>query len=234
MLCRFLPAFRACRIHEGGEDKGAGMASTHTEPALGGSKAAAISNHVVQTMSVYTGRGPTKSRTYLNDDIVTVVLQCTLTKGERSLVSDNLDELVLTMRKAFQGTMRHDLINGIEAILERKVIAFMSDNHIDPDVAVEVFCLRRSIPAHRATARAARFQWRSGRRAAGRVGPLAPLPSPLATVAVNLDGLRAVLRGDLDLARLGVLGGQRPNPLRSTATPTRAFLPLARPPMRPG
>jgi hypothetical protein len=65
-------------------------------------------------------------------------------------------------------------------------------------------------------------------------GRWAPLPSPLATVAVNLDGLRAVLRGDLDLARLGVLGGQRPNPLRSTATPTRAFLPLARPPMRPG
>ena len=45
------------------------------------------------------------------------------------------------MRKAFQGTMRHGLINGIEEILGRKVQAFLSDNHIDPDLAVEVFVL---------------------------------------------------------------------------------------------
>ena len=117
------------------------MASTPTEAPPSGSKAAAISNHVVKTMSAYTGRGPTKGRTHINDDVVTVVLRDTLTKGERSLVSEDLTELVLTMRKAFQGTMRHDLINGVEAILGRKVIAFMSDNHIDPDVAVEVFLL---------------------------------------------------------------------------------------------
>jgi uncharacterized protein YbcI len=117
------------------------MASTHTEHSLTGSKAAAISNHVVRTMSEYTGRGPTKARTYLNDDVVTCVLQDTLTKGERSLVSDHLEDLVLTMRKAFQGTMRTDLISGIEDILGRTVMAFMSDNHISPDAAVEVFLL---------------------------------------------------------------------------------------------
>jgi uncharacterized protein YbcI len=117
------------------------MTSIQTEAPVGGSKAAAISNYFVRTMSTYTGRGPTKARTYLNDDLVTVVLQDTLTKGERSLVSDELDELVLAMRKAFQGTMRRDLIAGIEEILGRQVIAFMSDNHIGPDVAVEVFLL---------------------------------------------------------------------------------------------
>ena len=117
------------------------MASTHTEHSLSGSKAAAISNHVVRTMSEYTGRGPTKARTYLNDDIVTVVLHDTLTKGERSLVGDQLDDLVLTMRKAFQSTMRTELVTGIESILGRRVAAFMSDNHIAPDVAVEIFLL---------------------------------------------------------------------------------------------
>ena len=117
------------------------MTSTYTEHTAIGSKAAAISNHVVRTMSEYTGRGPTKGRTHINDDVVTVVLRDTLTKGERSLVGDDLDELVLTMRKAFQGTMRHDLISGVEEILGRKVLAFMSDNHIDPDIAVEVFLL---------------------------------------------------------------------------------------------
>lgn len=117
------------------------MASTQTEHSVGGSKAAAISNHIVRTMSEFTGRGPTKARTYLNDDVVTCVLQDTLTKGERSLVGDDLFDLVLTTRKAYQSTMRTELVNGVEEILGRKVAAFMSDNHIDPDVAVEVFVL---------------------------------------------------------------------------------------------
>ena len=110
-------------------------------PPTCGSKSAAISNHIVRAMSEYTGRGPTKARTYINEDTVTCVLQDTLTKGERSLVSDDLDGLVLTMRKAFQGTMGQVLIDGVEEILGRKVVAFMSDNHIGPDVAVEVFVL---------------------------------------------------------------------------------------------
>ena len=117
------------------------MASTQTGASLSGSKSAAISNHIVRTISEYTGRGPTKARTYLNDDVVTCVLRDTLTKGERSLVTDELDDLVLVMRKAFQTTMRADLITGIETILGRTVTAFMSDNHIDPDAAVEVFLL---------------------------------------------------------------------------------------------
>ncbi|HEV2060592.1 MAG TPA: Na-translocating system protein MpsC family protein [Solirubrobacteraceae bacterium] len=117
------------------------MVSIETEVPARGSQAAAISNHVVRTMSEYTGRGPTKARTYINQHAVTVVLHDTLTKGEHSLVSDDLDGLVLTMRKAFHGTMGQVLIDGVEEILGRKVIAFMSDNHIDPDIAVEVFVL---------------------------------------------------------------------------------------------
>ena len=37
--------------------------------------------------------------------------------------------------------MRSDAMNGVEQILERRVIAFMSDNHIDPDLAVETWVL---------------------------------------------------------------------------------------------
>jgi uncharacterized protein YbcI len=117
------------------------MANAQNDVSLSGSKSAAISNHVVRTMSDYTGRGPTRGRTYINEDVVTVVLRDTLTKGERSLVDDGLDDVVLTTRKAFQATMRHDLIGGIEQILGRRVIAFLSDNHIDPDIAVETFVL---------------------------------------------------------------------------------------------
>jgi uncharacterized protein YbcI len=103
--------------------------------------AARISNHIVQMMSAYTGRGPTKAWTSMDNDLVSVVLRDTLTKGERSLVDDDQAQLVLDMRKAYQRTMRHDLIAGVEQISGRKVIAFLSDNHIDPDIAVESFVL---------------------------------------------------------------------------------------------
>jgi len=117
------------------------MSSTQTEQPAANSKSAAISSLVVRTLSEYTGRGPTKARTHFSDDVITVVLQDTLTKGERSLVADGLDEMVLTTRRAFQGTMRHDLVKDVEDIVGRRVTAFLSANHIDPDIAVEVFIL---------------------------------------------------------------------------------------------
>ena len=106
-----------------------------------GPRSAAISNMVVRFVSAYTGRGPTNARTHISEDLVTVVLKDTLTKGERSLVRDGREALVLDMRKAFQNTMREDLVAGVEAIIGRQVVAFMSDNHIDPDFAVESFVL---------------------------------------------------------------------------------------------
>ncbi len=105
------------------------------------STAASISNHVVHTISEFTGRGPTKARTTIDEDLISVVLRDTLTKGERSLVADGERQLVLDMRKAFQNTMGQDLIGGIERLTGRTVIAFLSDNHLDPDIAIESFVL---------------------------------------------------------------------------------------------
>ncbi len=102
---------------------------------------AGISNLVVRLMSAYTGRGPTKAWTSIEDDLVSVVLRDTLTKGEHSLLSDDKGPLVLEMRQAYQQAMRSDLIAGVEELTGRKVIAFLSANHLDPDVAVESFVL---------------------------------------------------------------------------------------------
>lgn len=92
-------------------------------------------------MREYTGRGPTKARTYIDEDLITVVLQDTLTMGERSLVRDGEVDLVLTSRKAFQRTMSCQLIAAVEEHSGRRVLAFLSDNHIEPDIAVESFVL---------------------------------------------------------------------------------------------
>ena len=103
--------------------------------------AAMISTVAVQLLREYTGRGPTKARTVVNEDVVTVLLADTLTKGERKLVESGQSARVLTLRHDFQQVMRDDLVALVEDQLGRKVIAFMSQNHIDPDLAVEVFVL---------------------------------------------------------------------------------------------
>jgi uncharacterized protein YbcI len=105
------------------------------------SPSAAISTGVVGLLHEYTGRGPTKARTIVDRDTVTVVLADTLTKGERKLADTGKADRVLQVRHDFQVAMRDDLVELVEREVERKVVAFMSDNHIDPDLAVEVFVL---------------------------------------------------------------------------------------------
>ncbi len=100
-----------------------------------------ISTATVQLLHEYTGRGPTRAKTVINEDLVTIVLADTLTKGEQKLVDNGLAERVLQLRHDYQLTMRDDLVAIVERQLDRTVIAFMSQNHIDPDLAVEVFIL---------------------------------------------------------------------------------------------
>jgi uncharacterized protein YbcI len=69
------------------------------------------------------------------------VLHDSLTKGERRLVSEGHAPVVLHTRTVFQETMRPALVGSVEDLTGRTVTAFMSANHIDPDIAVETFVL---------------------------------------------------------------------------------------------
>jgi uncharacterized protein YbcI len=106
-----------------------------------GELAAAISNTVVKALSRTTGRGPTKAKTTLGDNGVFVVLQDTLTRGEQTLADAGEGAAVLDLRRRWQRVMQADVSREIEELTGRRVIGFMSDNHIDPDLAVEVFVL---------------------------------------------------------------------------------------------
>jgi uncharacterized protein YbcI len=117
------------------------VSTSQIEHPVGGETASAISNGVVRLLREYTGRGPTRARAHISTDLISVVLEDTLTKGERSLVQDGQTALVLKARHAYQQTMRADLIAMVEEVTGRKVRAFLSDNHIDPDIAVESFVL---------------------------------------------------------------------------------------------
>jgi uncharacterized protein YbcI len=64
-----------------------------------------------------------------------------LTKAERTLAEKGDGAVVLQMRHRFQEAMRDDLIGLVETETGRKVVAFMSANHIEPDMAAEIFAL---------------------------------------------------------------------------------------------
>ena len=108
---------------------------------LYGELAARISTIVVRALARTTGRGPTKAKTTLGTNGVFVVLQDSLTHGEQTLADAGQGEAVLDLRRRWQGVMEAEVSREIEEVTGRTVIGFMSDNHIDPDLAVEVFVL---------------------------------------------------------------------------------------------
>lgn len=72
------------------------------------------------------------------------MLHDTLSKGERRLVAAGQAQFVRRLRAAYQGAMRNELIAGVEEVTGRRVIAFLSAHHLDPDIAVESFVLQAS------------------------------------------------------------------------------------------
>lgn len=89
----------------------------------------------------YTGRGPTKARTTIRDNVVLVMLEQTLTKGEQVLVDEGRGDNVSTLRREYQEAMREEASAKIAEITGRNVVAMMSANHLNPDLAAEIFVL---------------------------------------------------------------------------------------------
>jgi uncharacterized protein YbcI len=114
-----------------------------TAPAAlrGGELDAAVSNAIVGLLREHVGRGPTKARTIHSGRFVLCVLEDTMTKSERTLASAGEEDFVLRIRHALQNAMRDELITAVEALTQRKVAAFLSANHVEPDIAAETFVL---------------------------------------------------------------------------------------------
>jgi uncharacterized protein YbcI len=100
-----------------------------------------ISREMVGLYKRYSGRGPVRCHTYLQRELVTVVLGGGYTAGEQTLFEDGKWHEVRRARQIWQDTMQERFVEMIERRTGRKVAAFMSANHQDPDLAVELFVL---------------------------------------------------------------------------------------------
>ena len=61
--------------------------------------------------------------------------------AERTLIEGGDFETVRRTRSAFQDAMSAQFKNAVEESTGRRVIAFMSQNHANPDLAIEFFVL---------------------------------------------------------------------------------------------
>src|SRR5262245_9814759 len=102
---------------------------------------AQISTGLVQLHSRYYGKGPTKAKTHMVNDTVVCILRGGFTTVERTLLDTGEVESVYQMRRSFQQAMEDEFRRIVEAATHRKVIAYMSSIHVDPDLAVELFVL---------------------------------------------------------------------------------------------
>lgn len=107
----------------------------------GGEELTRISNGLVSLHLRYYGKGPEEAKSYHVDDAVVCVLKGGFTTVERTLIDEGRDQVVRDMRTHFQGAMNDEFIAVVEQATGRKVGAYMSQIHFEPDLAVEIFLL---------------------------------------------------------------------------------------------
>ena len=110
-----------------------------------GQLAAAVSNAIVGIHSKHYGKGPTKAKTYLIEDTIVCVMQDVFTTVERTLIDNGKGDLVREVRTTFQYALRHEFIGAVEAIVNRRARAFMSQIDCEADMAIEFFLLEDGV-----------------------------------------------------------------------------------------
>jgi uncharacterized protein YbcI len=112
-----------------------------TSQLSGGELNAAVTSALVGIHNEYLGRGPKTASTFHHDNILVTLMHDVLTQAERALIHTNRDDAVTSMRHLFQKTMQADFTEAVERLTGRTVVAFISGNHVDPDIAAELFIL---------------------------------------------------------------------------------------------
>jgi uncharacterized protein YbcI len=112
----------------------------HTPPTHG-DVLTAISDGMVALLKEFYGRGPTRTKSYYEDDLVVCVLRGGFSRVEQTLLEGGRGGAVIQQRIEFQELMRERFEQVIERATGRRVIGFMSGNQQHPDMMCEVFIL---------------------------------------------------------------------------------------------
>ncbi len=111
------------------------------EQLSGGALNAAIANELGKLIADFTGRGATRSRALIHQDLVVCVFEDGATRAEQNLVAAGRSDLVRIQRDALQRAVGPQLIAAVERLTGRTVRTFLSGMDEEGGSAVEAFIL---------------------------------------------------------------------------------------------
>jgi uncharacterized protein YbcI len=103
----------------------------------------AIANAITRLHRQHYGRGAASARTVMGRDHVIVFMEDIYTTVERTLIDAGHFDDVRATRHSFQHIMRQSFSEAVEQVMGRRVVAFMSEVHENPDISAEIFVLER-------------------------------------------------------------------------------------------
>jgi uncharacterized protein YbcI len=113
-----------------------------TVPLTGQALLDAVTDAIVALHLRHFGRAPAMARTHLLED---ELLACTLdgiyTTVEKTMIEIQRADHVHETRHAFRDAMKKPYIDVVERLSGRKVRASVTNYHVGPDLAVELFLL---------------------------------------------------------------------------------------------
>lgn len=108
-------------------------------PAARGALVSQLSREIVQLHARLYGRGPTKARSYLQNDYAICILEEIFTTAERTLIGAGSTDHVRETRKKFQEAVKEEFIGVVERVTGRSVKVFLSQVDIEANLALEFF-----------------------------------------------------------------------------------------------
>jgi uncharacterized protein YbcI len=109
------------------------------DPDSGQSLLLQISNAMVRMQKEFFGKGPTKAKSYMFDDLLLVVMREGLTTAEKTMLEFGHPNQVRQFRQLFQDEMCERLTEMVAELTGRKVVNYQSQVLFDPDMSLEIF-----------------------------------------------------------------------------------------------
>jgi uncharacterized protein YbcI len=98
---------------------------------------------MVKAMKSFYGRGPTKAKSYLIDDLLFVVMRGGMTEAEQTLLDAGEGDAVRGFRQHFENVMAKRLIGTVEQLTKRKVVTYQSQVLFDPHTIIEIYLFEK-------------------------------------------------------------------------------------------
>jgi uncharacterized protein YbcI len=116
---------------------------TSPAPLAGDPLLTAVTDAMIALHQRYHHRIPVTAKTLmLGDDLLACVLGGVYTDVEKTMIELQRGTTVQETRSAFQTAMQHKFIEAVERLSGRNVLAFISNQHIGPDIEIELFVLK--------------------------------------------------------------------------------------------